>query len=863
MPWRVGRDIRHLYQATQSLLERSRIPLHPLCLIAKPIHSTWASWRPAVALKLNHSHAAVADGVVKGLEIADPDDVDLESVVLRWKRPSSDAHSSAPQAKPPPNMLSIIETIFSRPLARLPSLEDLRENPAAAELVTYLRLPHRAPVLVRHLLDVREYWRALWALRIAKEIGYNFSPKFYGEAIQKLAEMKKWSLVLTLTHTAREHLGYTTTGLLNWRLQAYMESQRFLSLQEALDLFTQEDVRPSRLTYHLLIAMNLRNHDLTAALASIRAMESAGFGMSPRTWAVVLLNYRSLGLPPSAKARAFSALQTADGPTATAIINSLVQLLLDAHDMRGVVEILSMASQHRGDPPADLGAGTTGEEGVASAAAEQKGPASDSSTGLTRRILIDISTYNTLLTYLSRQGDLVSALRTLEEMRNARILPNADTAVALVRLYLAANHPNDALHIVSDALGDFPEAAALLPRLGFTESVPPQHPTYPGVASPTISLFNALIWGVLRFYGLSGLKAAFRIMRVAQVDVNQTTVGVLMSYLHRHERPRPREMIRAVRALMSAGIAPTTRNLHVLMAALVREERLVAHPRGWAVDSDSVGNTDSPTKERPSDPSNCFQPTAGITIPRRLRYRSLMRPIIQSLMDRGVRSDPVAFALRIKQDAVVKGDLNMALTTFRTMLETGIRPNEYHYGALMEGFAAAGDMKAAADVMREAVNAGANINVNAHTILIAGHARLGQATEAAEAFRRMVAEGIRPDVPAIDALTSAFFRAKAYGMARRVLLQLWPQVGPLPEELVEAPLRQLAVAFRAMHRVKSKAPPRLSSREQRMLRWKIRDILLRWKSSLGYSRNKGGVGHHRNRLVPSPRIPGNNRPEGR
>ncbi|KAI0361263.1 hypothetical protein OH77DRAFT_1417501 [Trametes cingulata] len=854
MPWRAGRDLRHLCHAAHNLLERSRVPPFPICLIVKPIHSTRVPWRPAVALKRSHSHAPATDGVPDDFQVLGADDDRVESVLLRWKRSEVDTGGRAPEFQAPPDVLANLDNIFKTYPTQPLTFRDLRKLPSAAQLLTYLRLPQRAPALILHLLDGRDHRQALWVLQIAHEGGYNFSPKFYGQVAEKLAALKKWPSVRRLTRMAKEHLGYTTTGLLNWRLQALTECQHYVSTQAALDLFEKEQVRPSRLTYHLLIAMHLRNHDLTAALASVRAMESAGFQVSPRTWAVILVNHRSLGLPPSAKSQALAALQSADDETAAAILNSLVRLLLDAHDMPGVVEILSLVSQPAGGHASDPGADTilVGDASTGDANNSRQ----DSPPQQTRHVSVGISTYNILLDYLARRGDLTRSMETLEQMRTASITPNGHTMTALVRLYFAADCPNDALHIVADALSGFAPAITLLPRIGFSATSPPTHPVYPRTASPTIDLFNVLISGVLETRGLNGLNTVLRMMRTAKVDADTTTLSILMSYLHRCECPRPRELIRAVRALMSAGISPNLRHLHVLMAAVLREERFVAHPRGWTNQPTlREAPQDAPADEPVPGTDDYAHPTAGITFPRHLRYRSLIRPIIQSLEARGVRSDRVAYAIRIKHDGVVKRDLGMALASFRKMVDSGMAPNEYHYGALMEGYTAAGDMKGATDVMREAADAGVRINAKTHTILIAGYARQAQPTQAVQAFRRMVAEGIRPDVPAIDALVSAFFRAKAYGMARRVLLQLWPQVGPISDELVEAPLRQLAVAFRALHGVNRHAPERLSSREQRMLRWKIRDILQQWKDALGWKRETVKEVHRRVHPVRSKRHP--------
>ncbi|KAH9847391.1 hypothetical protein C2E23DRAFT_742054 [Lenzites betulinus] len=857
MPWRAGRDFRHLYHAAHNILERSRITLHPICLIAKPLHFSPALWRPAAALQLNHSHGTATGSVQDSVDIpilpAD-EGKEMVSTILRWKPPSVHVDGGPPEVPPPPNILSIIDSVFESHPARLPTLADLKRSTATSELAPYLRLPQRAPALVHYLLGAKDHRSALWIIRVAVEGGYSFSPKFYGRVAETLAGLNKWKLIPGLMSFARERLGYTTTGLLNWRLQALTESRHYLSLQDALDMFTKDHVRPSRFTYHLVISMHLRNHDLHAAMASIRAMESAGFRVSSRTWAVILASHRSLGITPSARTQAMAALQTADDRTATAILNNIVQLLLDVHDMNSVVEVLSMVSQPRGDPRSAPGVDSIPEDGAVAREDLHPRPAPSHPS----QVFVNVSTFNKLLTYLAQQADLERSMGILQQMQAADILPNGDTTTALMRLYFNCDLPNDALHIVADALRDFPAAILLLPRIGFSPTTPAEHPIYPRTASPTIRLFNTLIWGVLQAQdgkGLLGLKTALRMMQIANIDADATTVAILLSYLYRGESARPREMIRTVRALMSAGVAPTAQHLHVLVGAMLREERVVGHAVGWMVKS-SPDRSSSPTGDQAkSDDAQYSHPTAGITFPRRLRYRALMRPIVQSLVDRGVRSDRVTFALRIKHDASVRRDLDGALASFRKMVECGMRPNEYHYGALMEGYTNAGDMRGAADLMREAADAGVRIDVKMHTILVAGYARLAQPVQALTAFRAMVALGIRPDVPAIDALVSAFFRARRLGAARRVLLKLWPQIAPISDELRQASLRELAVAFRALHGSKKVAPERLSSQEQRIMRWRLRDITGDLKVALGYRRRKGDTELRHARSVALTRAP--------
>jgi len=153
----------------------------------------------------------------------------------------------------------------------------------------------------------------------------------------------------------------------------------------------------------------------------------------------------------------------------------------------------------------------------------------------------------------------------------------------------------------------------------------------------------------------------------------------------------------------------------------------------------------------------------------------------------------------------------------------------------MEGHTLLGDMRGAEKVMDAALDAGMRPNVVMFTILIVGHARLGHPDKAMRTFQSMVASGIRPDVPAVDAIASAYFAVGAYKTARRVLLVLWPHVQAPLEGMQSAPLKQLARALRARHANRDLAdhPKHLNKPEQMFLRRKINRLIRAWKKMAG------------------------------
>ncbi|THG94465.1 hypothetical protein EW145_g8133 [Phellinidium pouzarii] len=64
----------------------------------------------------------------------------------------------------------------------------------------------------------------------------------------------------------------------------------------------------------------------------------------------------------------------------------------------------------------------------------------------------------------------------------------------------------------------------------------------------------------------------------------------------------------------------------------------------------------------------------------------------------------------------------------------------------------------------------------------------------------MLLADVAPDAASVDAVVGAFFAVKAFRLARRVLLDLWPMVAPFPEELRDASLLVLTTRLRETRR---------------------------------------------------------------
>jgi len=147
---------------------------------------------------------------------------------------------------------------------------------------------------------------------------------------------------------------------------------------------------------------------------------------------------------------------------------------------------------------------------------------------------------------------------------------------------------------------------------------------------------------------------------------------------------------------------------------------------------------------------------------------------------------------------VNRADFHSAEEIMRIMVARGLHPNEYHYSALMEGYAISGDVKHVREVMAAATRHGIRINTVMFTILITAYARAGNPRGANLALREMLHNRCQADVAAIDALVSAYFAVGAFRTARTILLRLWSLVAPVPDDLKSASLKTLAQSFRRL-----------------------------------------------------------------
>jgi len=424
---------------------------------------------------------------------------------------------------------------------------------------------------------------------------------------------------------------------------------------------------------------------------------------------------------------------------------------------------------------------------------------------------------------MASQGDLVSARGLLGQMEHSGVTPDGHFIAALIRLYFVIGQPSAAVNVVSAVCAGVEGFRAEFRNIPLAFESHEELPLPHVLPKPTVEIFNALAAGLSRICGIDGLQACLRLMQLCQVNPDRHTQALLESHLINAE------------GFTMAHVAYVSKELSLNDPSLSRLSRLFAFSlrccfrdvkrSGWnnaPPEKQSLFPTQSPSHlTETTIVGKSFDPAAGIA-----HQNAYIRPTIQSLADRGVLADHRMFALRIRYEAVIKGDLRAAKDIFRIMLDRGLHPNEYHYAALMEGYAATGELASAEAIMNSAERGGIRPNCVMHTLLIVGYARQKNPKGAIRVLQRMIATGVRPDIPVVDAITSVFVAAGAYHLARQTLLSLWPSVTrlPLPHGFERASLKMLVFHLRNVYDDNQTSLKKLSYRERHELMVKLKEL---------------------------------------
>ena len=822
MLWRGCRVLRHLQQAPYICISQApHFPLHPL----SPYLPVRCASVVAPKLRTNHSNQnlrIIQPQTQRNAE-ASSSMQNLSSQELRKKR---SLKSNRQYGQHQVNLVQSLDALFARWKEGKYTRKRLLKYAKIYQIRTTLEDREKAFEFAQLMVNTALPQRANRVLMLAHQFGCTFRQNMFEQVAFRLIEAAHWVHIPSLVTLGKRQTGRTTIRLLNWRAWALVELSHFHRLREVLEDFHREDLQPTRRTFHALISGHIRNRNLGKARESLQEMQEMGFPIDASTHALIISSYRSLGPDKSVQRQAFDSIQDLDPKLGTTVLNSLVQLCLDARDLNGALQYLSFFNSPTPEPDLTSKSGVDSIQGGGRSPPGQTSsitPPSPSSVG----IQPDVTTFTMVIDYMAQAQDLSRAMYMVQQMKRLGVEPDDGFAAALIRLHFSVGDLPSALAIVAGTCLQNRFAQFNLRHLGLQR--PALEPTelIPQGIQPTHHIFHALLQGIQTSHGLDGVASVLRIIRIIGMEPNTETVEIVLAFLGKLHRIRPRDMVRVLK-MLSSNIQPSLKLAQLILRLILRDESVRAKNGGWLA-LQRPWNDSAPDHRTSKYFVPPFDPIAGIALPRRSSYRSLLRPLIKSLTSLRLRSDRETIALRLKFEVIVNRDIQAAKQTFQQMLDRGMHPNEYHYAALMEGFTLSGDMRAAEGMLETAVNNGIPPNVVLYTILISGYARQKDPTLASQAFHRMLSAGITPDIRSIDAVVSAYFAAGALPVARRVLLELWSHIGPIPEQVKGASLKELLRVFRAMNPASTYSVPgdRSGDLMRKKLSWVVRRLKTR------------------------------------
>ncbi|KAJ3570246.1 hypothetical protein NP233_g4525 [Leucocoprinus birnbaumii] len=686
--------------------------------------------------------------------------------------------------------------------------------------------------VANHLASSNNPAACIRLLSLAVAYGHSLNAPLYEGICWILAQRRSFTLILEICRLAKDDLGTMTSRLLDWRLRAFCELENFMAVDAMLQDYVDAGVKPSRRTWHWVLAAHLRNRNLAAARQCLQLMEQAGFPADPNTHAIIAANYRRLGQDTQVREFALSALVSLSPSSQTFMINQLLNTHLVFGDEAGFHQLLSLFDQIALGPLLYL--------------PEKKG-SSESMANLSCSVPLtpDVDTFLIGVRFCMSRSDFVTADKIFTFMGQRGLEASPLILVAFLELQFALNRPGFAVFITSQLLtpNKFNNIYNRLQRSG------PEHgwqwPFANSSIRPTTDVLNSLMRGLLVDQGLGAARIILQLMERVHVQPNSYTLKVLINYLIHTEKASPSLVLRMLRQI-SPLLRPSLAHLHAIMGGLIKKEK--THLNSPRRRPDNL--TQDASTARHEDGDDLTNPDAGLKLEKSLGKPNLARSLLQSLESRGISSDAGMLRLRMRYEGVIKRDLSSTIDVYNDMLARGMTPQVYHVAALLEAFTLQGKTDEALEVMRTVK---LKPNLVLYTILLQGYAYQGRPRSAAELFQVMVAEGIKPDVRAISALCNAFIYVGQRGAARKVLVSMWTFVQPFPPEYAGLRLRMLLEIFRSLENPSSLVKRQINVSNRGQLQRDVIQIARKYKHVAGLPRvlapNSSKVRQLRKRLV--------------
>ncbi|PPR00661.1 hypothetical protein CVT24_000884 [Panaeolus cyanescens] len=635
-------------------------------------------------------------------------------------------------------------------------------------------------------------------LEIAFQAGSTLKPALYESLCFQLAQYRRWDIILGIVDSASRALVHLSTRLLNWRARSLVELQDYRPAFGVLQEFEQAGQKPNQRTYYTLISGCLRNADIHGAKQLIQDMHQSNIPISPELHSLIVQHYRDFGLNAEMLKATLNMLPSLKQSDALEVLNSLLQMTLDSAEYAITLQLLSYFNatpvEHFRSLVLPLVPDTI---------------LHNSSIDHSLRLEPNSTTTSLFMNFLVAKSVFQDAVQLGEDTLMKDQAPTEAFVASLINAYFMAGQDDDATVLLSRICSKVHSTSFQQLKV----DVGHHGHTLGNIENmvPSTKLFNAFLKGICK-RGADQVSLVFQLMESHNVQPNSRTVEILLSFI-KSKVVHPRVLVQALKALTSPSVPVNIRHLHHIISAIASYDKHARFGRGWNRFSSKFTSNSSGTTNRISltqPPSS--SPTAGITVQDQSSYRKLLRPFLQSLNERGMKSDAAMLFLRLRIDAL-DSDMDSAQSIFRVLLARGIRPNRYHYSALIEGYARNGNFKSALSVLHSAVKSGVTPTVEMYTTIIASYARHHDPVSASKTFQRMLTADIRPDVAAIDALVSSYYAVGAYKIGRLMLIALWKFIAPFPEDMKNADLATLIDQFRALDQ-KNNINPMLGKRER-------------------------------------------------
>ncbi|KDN40590.1 hypothetical protein RSAG8_08062, partial [Rhizoctonia solani AG-8 WAC10335] len=648
---------------------------------------------------------------------------------------------------------------------RITSLFSAPTNADTEKELTELRnIPLSAPKLVCLLAEALAHHAyvpdAVDLIGQSRRNGMDIPPRLYESVVFRLTQRDRWADILTLLEPLqslspsgpKKNEHAITTRLCEWRVRACAEIGDFAGMERALGMFPHGIPRR---TWNIAEQACLKNSDprTAARIREVLALEK---------------NFREKGKGPDKReAEGREELQLEE---IAQILVHHSKLQHTLHDTPTTIRVERALQANNRDHP----------------------------TYLIRKHTPSASTPDSCHTFILDTRLATRCVRML--VQNDRVTEAATMVAAMCKGTPSAD----------DTASSYPPPQTFThesPPLSLSEIFAP--------VRPDIHVFSALLKGVLKTRGLSGMLALLEIMHDADVKPDSQTAALLLRYLDRQRAWSPGRLVDTLVDLTSPipkdynnnpGAPPepqpvpvSIRHTNVLLGSILNAERNAILGGGWKASAAFLKYRNRPIDRWPpsdarltSSPDNIDPPTAGLKL--KARADSL-KPVLEALRARGARNDSMAYALRAQRDGVVRLDPE----TGRQVLQRADIPlSDHHYAALMAGLVECGYMDSAKAVMKSAHESGFGVGSPVmYTILITGYGRMGLPRQAERVFKQMILAKVKPDAIAVDALAGAWFISGEYQRARQTVLQYWPRDGELPFS-EDTPLKKMVTELRKL-----------------------------------------------------------------